>query len=113
MRKNTSYSRPASSAFKGAQLNTHLRLQQKYGAADFRELQNGRIRYYGQLVFARRPGEMLGRRLVREWNPANGRMRTWHETIDTRGRVRIVRPVSGGPKIHYLFDKEGNYVGKR
>ncbi len=56
---------------------------------------------------------MLGRRLVREWNPANGRMRTWHETIDRSGRVRIVRPVSGGPKIHYLFDKEGNYVGKR
>ena len=54
---------------------------------------------------------MEGRRLVREWDPATGAARTWYETLDHSGRVRIVRPQTEGPKRHFMFDAEGNYVG--
>jgi hypothetical protein len=53
---------------------------------------------------------MIGRRTVREWNPTNGAKRTWMETLDGAGRVRIVRPVTSGPKIHYLFDGSGTFL---
>ena len=36
-------------------------------------LQNGRIRYIEAIKEASRPGEMMGRRLVHEFNPLNGR----------------------------------------
>jgi len=54
---------------------------------------------------------MAGRRVVREWDPATNRTRTWHETIDHSGRVRVVRPETGGPKVHYMFDESGNFTG--
>jgi hypothetical protein len=47
---------------------------------------------------------MAGQCLVREWDPATGATRTWLETLDHAGRVRIVRPETGGPKIHSRFD---------
>lgn len=100
----------AESAFQGAQLRTHLRLQAEYGQAGVRELANGRFRYYGELTPPRTPGTMVGRRLVREWDPATGAQRTWFETLDASGNVRIVRPESGGPKVHHVFDAEGNYI---
>lgn len=103
----------AESAFQGAQLRTHLRLQAEYGQAGVRELANGRFRYYGELRPPRTAGEMIGQRTVREWDPATGLERTWLETVDAAGNVRIVRPETGGPKVHHLFDAEGNYVGQR
>ncbi len=97
----------ATSALHGAQLETHLRLTEKYGSAGVRELENGRIRYYGDLRSARTPGEMAGQRTVREWDPATGSQRTWLETLDQQGRVRIVRPETGRLKRHYNFGPGG------
>jgi RHS repeat-associated protein len=101
----------ASSAADGARLSEHLRQLEEYGDTGFKELENGRIRYYGEIDPADKPGEMVGRRLVREWDPETGYRRTWHETVDQSGRVRIVRPETGGPKVHYFFDEYGNYEG--
>ncbi len=86
----------ASSALKGEQLRKHLGQLEKYGKAGFKELENGRIRYYGELKRASKAGEMVGRRVVREWDPATNATRTWMETLDHGGRVRIVRPETGG-----------------
>jgi RHS repeat-associated protein len=87
---------------------------QKYGKGGFRELESGRFRFYGTIAEARNPGEMVGRRLVREWDPATDATRIWHETVDHAGNVRIVRPdvkVTGGKKVHYVFDALGNLTG--
>lgn len=99
---------------KGAQLNEHLRQVQKYGEAGFKELQNGRIRYYDETTPARNPGEMIGARLVREWDPSANMTRTWYETLDQAGRVRSVapKPVTE-PLNHRIFDANGNYMGRR
>ena len=45
----------------GARLAQHLRQLEQYGQADSRELLSGRIRYYGELDAATKPGEMAGR----------------------------------------------------
>ncbi|WP_280953944.1 RHS repeat domain-containing protein [Methylobacterium terrae] len=102
---------PSSSA-EGARLKEHLRQAQKYGKGGVKELENGRIRYYGIIDPAKTPGDMIGRRVVREWNPVTGRTRTWHETIDAAGNVRQVRPETGGAKVHFRFDANDNYIGK-
>jgi len=99
------------SSLQGAQLKRHLTQQQKYGAAGSKTLENGRIRYYGNIEGAKKPGEMAGRRLVREWDPSTNATRTWHETLDHAGNIRQVRPEDGGPKVHYRFDANGNYLG--
>lgn len=65
----------------------------------------------GNLSPAAKEGDMVERRLVREWDPASGSTRTWHETIDSSGNIRIVRPETGGTKTHYYFDEYGNYGG--
>lgn len=101
----------AESALSGARLSTHLRQAEKYGQDGFRELESGRFRYYGILTPASKHGEMAGRRLVREWDPASNATRTWHETLDHSGNVRVVRPETGGPKVHHGFDASGNYEG--
>ena len=101
----------AESALSGALLRNHLRQLEKYGQGGFRELENGRFRYYGNLTPAAKQGEMAGRRLVREWDPGTGATRTWHETLDRSGNIRIVRPETGGPKTHYSFDEFGNFGG--
>jgi hypothetical protein len=102
----------AASALQGFKLGEHLRQLEQYGTAAVKELENGAIRYYGRLVQAEKEGEMVGRRLVREWNPATGAKRMWHETLDANGTVRIVRPVTTGDKVHFLFDAAGKYLGK-
>jgi hypothetical protein len=104
----------ASSAVQGAKLKEHLRQLEKFGEGGYRELQNGRIRYYGELKAPRNPGEMAGARLVREWDPATNRTRTWYETVDHAGTVRSVapKPVTE-PLNHRIFDANGNYVGRR
>ena len=56
---------------------------------------------------------MVGQRTVREWDPATGAQRTWLETLDSQGRVRIVRPETGGSKTHYDFDQQGGHGGSR
>jgi hypothetical protein len=101
----------AASSLSGARLSQHLGQLEKYGQAGFRELESGRFRYYGDITPASKPGEMIGRRLVREWDPSSGAMRTWHETVDGAVRTRIVRPETGGAKVHYYFDEFGNYGG--
>ncbi|WP_309235533.1 RHS repeat-associated core domain-containing protein [Streptomyces sp. TRM64462] len=106
---------PPSSAAEGEKLNQHLKQSEKYGKAGYKELEDGRIRYYGEVAKARNPGEMIGRRTVREWNPANGNKRTWQETLDGAGRIRQVRPqesITGGKKVHYMFDRLGRFTGK-
>jgi hypothetical protein len=103
----------AADAFQGAILTEHLTQLEKYGAGGFKQLESGRVRYYGELTKARNPGEMAGARVVREWDPASGAKRTWIEAVDQQGSVRIVRPETGGEKVHYVFDAEGNYVGTR
>lgn len=102
----------AESARQAAHLKEHLLQAEKYGKGGFKDLQNGRVRYYGEIVPANKSGEMAGRRTVREWDPATGNKRTWHETLDHNGNVRQVRPeFNNGTKIHYTFDKNGNYTG--
>jgi hypothetical protein len=32
------------------------------------------------------------------------------ESLDHSGNVRVVRPETGGPKIHYRFDEAGNFM---
>ena len=54
---------------------------------------------------------MKGRRMTREWDPSTGKKRTWHETIDKKGKIRQVRPQKGKAKTHYKFDRKGNYEG--
>ena len=68
-------------------LNEHLKQWEKYGREGIRKLQNGSTRYYGALESPRIEGEMIGRRLVREWDPKTGMKRTWHETLDGSGAV--------------------------
>ncbi len=102
----------ATSSKQGANLREHLRQTEKYGQGGVKELQNGKNRYYGNVSPANKPGEMAGRRTVREWDPATGNKRTWHETVDHNGNVRIVRPQrSDNVKNHYQFDSNGNYTG--
>jgi hypothetical protein len=103
----------AHSAAEYARLKDFYRQAEEYGAGGVRQLESGRFRFYGELDPADVPGEMLGRIKVREWDPLTGNKRTWFETIDSQGTTRIVRPETGGPKVHYIFDAEGNYVGTR
>jgi len=55
---------------------------------------------------------MAGRRMVREWDPATGMKRTWHETVDHFGRVRQVRILKDGQKVHYMFNEFGKFIRK-
>jgi len=101
----------AASAANGARLNEQLRLTERYGQGGVRDLPDGRMRFYGETTPARTPGEMSGARLVREWDPTTGVERSWYETIDHDGNIRIVRPQTDGPKVHYTFGADGSYTG--
>ena len=77
-------------------------------------MQNGRCRFYEELKPARTQGEMGGARHVREWDPYTGYKRDWYETLDHNVNIRQVRPdpnITGGVKVHYMFDADGNYTG--
>ena len=98
-----------------ARLKEYYRQAEKYGTGSIKELENGRFRFYGKLKPARTKGEMAGLRQVREWDPYSGLKRDWFETVDHNGNIRQVRPdpnITGGVKVHYMFDSEGNYIGK-
>lgn len=102
------------SAYQGYLLNMHLQQLEKHGVCGHRILSNGRVRYYGKIKSARVNGEMAGRRMVREWNPRIGSKRTWHETLDQKGNIRILRPEKNDlNKVHYIFDDVGNFIGTR
>jgi RHS repeat-associated protein len=102
----------AASAKQAADLSKHLGYAEKYGKGGVKELENGRIRYYGEVQPANKAGEMAGRRYVHEYDAVPGRSRGWHETVDQAGNVRQVRPeLNNGSKTHYQFDRSGNYTG--
>jgi hypothetical protein len=102
----------AQSSKQGADLSKHLGYAEKYGTDGVKQLENGRIRYYGDVQSANKAGEMAGRRYVHEFDPATGASRGWHETVDHSGKVRQVRPeTNNGNKTHYQFDRSGNYTG--
>lgn len=87
----------------------------KYGTGGVKELEDGRVRFYGKLKEPQKPGEMAGARFVREWNRNTGIKRNWYETLDNNGVIRQVRPdpsLTGGIKWHYRFDENGDYLGK-
>ncbi len=95
----------------GAKLSEHLSQLEKYGTGGYKELANGRYRYYGQAKL--NIGDANSFRMVREWNPATGGKRTWFETLNPNGGVIQVRPELGsGIKTHYLFNGSGGYLGK-
>ena len=102
----------AASAKQAADLSKHLGYVEKYGKGGGKQLENGRIRYYGEVQPANKAGEMAGRRYVHEFDPATGRSRGWHETVDAPGNVRQVRPEpNDGTKTHHQFDSTGRYTG--
>ncbi len=104
----------AESLYQDCLLHSHLKQVQKYGNQGYKNLANGRIRYYGDIDLSKTKGEMIGRRLVREWDPQTGLKRSWHETMDQSGNIRIVRPeMNDGNKIHYIFDSNGIFEGTR
>jgi RHS repeat-associated protein len=104
----------AESSIQKKNLAEHLRQCEKYGSERVRFLENGRVRYYGPLDIAKKPGEMTGRRMVREWDPKNSLHKTWHETLDGNGRIRSVRPeYNDGLKRHFIFHEDGSYGGTR
>ena len=97
-----------------ARLNEYYKQAEKYGTGSIKELQNGRFCFYEELKPARTQSEMAGARHVREWNPYTGYKRDWYETLGNNGNIRQVRPepnITGGVKVHYMFDADGNYIG--
>jgi len=104
----------AASSLQGAKLKEYYRKAEKYGQGSIKELNDGRFRFYGTTTPAKTSGEMAGARLVREWDPKTGQTRTWYETVNHSGNVRSVapKPVTGD-KNHRIFDKDGNYQGRR
>jgi RHS repeat-associated protein len=92
-----------------AKLNKHYKLAEKYGKGGYKHLQNGRTRYYNKA--RKNSGDGNSWRTVKEWNPANGKTRTWHETLNPKGRVIQTRPELGSKYRHYKFDDLGNYLG--
>ena len=96
----------------GAKLSEYYRQLEKYGQGGVKLLENGRYRFYGEITPATKAGQTAGRRVVREWFPVSHNKRTWMESIDHQGNVRVVRPETGGEKIHYRFDANGGFVEK-
>jgi hypothetical protein len=102
----------AESAKAAADLKKYLTYAEKYGTGGIKDLENGIMRFYGELKAPNKAGEMAGARYVHEWNYANGTSRGWMETLDHFGAVRQVRPeLNNGLKTHYRFDSDGNYTG--
>ena len=97
-----------------AKLKDFYRQAEEYGANGIKRLESGRYRFYGTFRPAITRGEMAGARFVREWDPATGATRDWYETIDQAGAVRSVAPKPPMyEQNHFIFDTNGNYVGRR
>ncbi len=56
-------------------------------AAKIKNFPDGRIRYYGAEVTARRIGTTRGASYVTEYNPETGRVRSWMESYNYMGDV--------------------------
>lgn len=105
--------RGAESSYQSAQLSKFYGQYEKYSTKGI-GLQNGRYRIYGELMPSKKTGEMVGARLVKEFNPATGSSRAWYETLDQAGRVRSVAPKPVVESLnHRIFDISGKYVGRR
>tara|TARA_B100001245_G_scaffold236403_1_gene227208 strand:+ start:2964 stop:8984 length:6021 start_codon:yes stop_codon:yes gene_type:complete len=78
-----------------------------------KKMQNGNIRHYQKFTPANKRGEMMGSQKVKEVNPATGASRSWLQTYDRAGTVRIVRPFDGNGYRHYIFDRKGVFEGIR
>jgi hypothetical protein len=102
----------AFSAVQAAKLKEHLSQLAQYGKEGYEVLDNGDFRYYGAFRTAKTAGEMAGSRLVRQWDPETGYKATWLETYDSSGAVRVLRVETGGPKIHFFYDAQGNFLGE-
>ncbi len=59
-------------------------------AARIRSLPDGRIRYYGAEIPARKPGPARGASYVTEYNLETGRVRSWMESYSHAGDVTRV-----------------------
>jgi len=102
--------------WKAAEKNpVHLYQKVKYGVCSWEKMDTGKIRYFGPVTPAKKPGKMAGRRVVREWDPITGQKSTWMDTVDHSGNTRSIRPEwgKGQPHVHYTFDKDGNFTGTR
>ncbi|UOE39885.1 hypothetical protein MTP09_08085 [Chryseobacterium suipulveris] len=107
----SSFDSGAKSSLNGFRLNQHYSQLEKYGTAGYKDLQNGRIRYYGESTVNKFNDNYF--RMVREWDPSTNLKRTWFETLNSQKQIIQVRPEFGnGVKIHYRFDNNGNYIGK-
>jgi len=73
-------------------------------------MQDGRTRTYGPFRRAATNGEMTGAAKGKEFNPTTGASRSWTETCDQAGRVRIVRPFYGDLP-HCFFGPDGDFLG--
>jgi hypothetical protein len=91
----------------------HQRQIRLYGQQSVERLPSGEFRYYGTVRSAKITGEMVGTRTVRQWDPSTGDKLTCHETLDQDGNIRTIRPETGGPKLHYDFDRQGRFIGVR
>lgn len=77
-----------------------------------RKLSDGRVRIYRPWRSAKKPGEMVGDRKVTEIRQ-DGSRRSWHETYDRNGIVRVVRPFDNNGYRHYYFDEFEKFIGVR
>jgi len=111
---SSGFSSGADNIVNAIRLKEYYTQAEKYGTGSIKELENGRVRFYGKLKLARTKGEMVGARYVREWNPDTGYKRDWYETLDHNGNTRQIRPntnITDGIKVHYRYDADGNYIG--
>jgi RHS repeat-associated protein len=90
-----------------------------YGGTDsgssggIRVLEGDTARIYGKFRPAATKGEMAGGRKVTQISLRSANKRSWYEIVDHNGRVRSVRPFDSRGYRHYIFDKNGNYLGTR
>ncbi|GEM_PF-6098353 len=71
-------------------------------AVRFRNLPDGRVRYYEKEALAVKLGPTRGRSHVTEWNPNTGQVRVWEETYDHMGKVNRVHPKMNNGEIFEL-----------
>ena len=61
-------------------------------ADKMQQLPDGRVRYYMKERSAQKPGKVRGNREVVEYNPKNGNVRRWEESVNHQGEVVRVHP---------------------
>jgi hypothetical protein len=95
---------------------TDLKYTEKYGTRRRVELQNGRIRYYGEPTPPQKPGRTTRTAYVHGYDPATGNTRGWMESYNASGDVIQVHPkhVNSVPVKfpHYMFSDSGEFTRK-